>query len=67
MRLHVVDAEQGDLPGYGEAFSGVEAGREVGSHARSSGYGHEVWSLLPDEAGAAFEQESTWIILPGVW
>lgn len=46
MGLHVVYADEGDVPGDGEALGRVEADGQVGHVTRSPRHGHEVGDLL---------------------
>ena len=52
MRLHVVDAQEGDVPCAGEAFGGIEAYGEGRGNSGATGGGDEVGGAPGDgEAG----------------
>lgn len=48
MRLHMVHAYKRNLPGNGETFGRVQAGREAGSHTGSARDGDQVWFALQE-------------------
>ena len=45
--LHMMHADQRNLPGYRKTFGGIDTRGEVGAHSRAPGYGDKVGLQLP--------------------
>ena len=54
MRLHVVHADQRDLPGYGKPFGCVDTSGKAGAHAGSPSDGDKIRFTLEDRRMAGY-------------